>query len=112
VTIESREKLAKFVRNARGAMSYRAYGKIIGVSGTTVQAWEQQAYLPERDNLERLAESAGYSLQELLDYLKGKSLPDPAVSEIVRQIDVLPIKHVALIAKAATERLSIAACES
>lgn len=75
---EARERLAKIVRQARGQMSYRAYGRLLGVSGTTVQGWETLQYVPERDNLAKIAAHAGYTLEELLRYLEG-DLPDPSL---------------------------------
>lgn len=110
MNLESRQRLADFVVKARGRKSYRAYGKLIGVSATTVQAWERLDSMPETENLKAIAASAGYNLQELLAHLEGQPLPEPAVDQIVRQIQSLPLKQVAVISQAIADRFASVDC--
>jgi transcriptional regulator with XRE-family HTH domain len=84
--LEAREKLASVVKQARGHRSYRAYGKLLGVSGTTVQGWENMQFVPGTDNLARIAADAGYTLPELLVFLEEKPLPIPASKDQLMQL--------------------------
>jgi transcriptional regulator with XRE-family HTH domain len=85
MNLGSKEKLAKIVKQARGERSYRAYGRLLGVSGTTVQGWENLEYVPERENLAKIAAHAGYTLTELILFLDEKPLPSPATRDRILQ---------------------------
>jgi transcriptional regulator with XRE-family HTH domain len=85
MNLGAREKLAVVVKQARGDRSYRAYGKLLGVSGTSVQGWESMEYVPGTDNLTRIAADAGYTLTELLAHLEEKPLPAPASKDRLLQ---------------------------
>ncbi|MDS3861040.1 helix-turn-helix transcriptional regulator [Thermosynechococcaceae cyanobacterium BACA0444] len=74
---KAREKLAVLIKQARGTRSYRAYGRALGVSGTTIQGWETMQYVPERENLVKIAADAGYTLDELIKQLEG-AMPEPS----------------------------------
>jgi transcriptional regulator with XRE-family HTH domain len=69
---ESRERLSKAIKRARGARSQRHYSKALGVSYATVRTWEECESFPSRENLELVAESLGQSLEEFLAYLRGE----------------------------------------
>ncbi|MDG2989496.1 helix-turn-helix domain-containing protein [Candidatus Synechococcus calcipolaris G9] len=84
--------MAKIVKQARGNKSYRAYGRLLGVSGTTVQGWENLQYVPERENLVKIATDAGYTLEELIEYLDGE-MPNPnfgAKEQALKYLRLLP----------------------
>lgn len=85
MNLVAKEKLAAVVKQARGSRSYRAYGKLLGVSGTTVQGWENLEYVPERENLAKIAADAGYTLSELILYLDEKPLPSPSSRDRILQ---------------------------
>ncbi|HAJ63796.1 MAG TPA: transcriptional regulator, partial [Cyanobacteria bacterium UBA8543] len=44
---EGKEKLIEIVKRARGEMSQRAFGKLLGVSATAVQLWEKGQTIPD-----------------------------------------------------------------
>jgi transcriptional regulator with XRE-family HTH domain len=103
--IDAKQRLAVLVKQLRGDKSYRAYGRILGVAGTTVQGWENMTSEPEMGNLSQIAKLAGYTLQELMDYLNGKPVQDDIpVERIVRQIKEMPAKQLALIGRAISDR--------
>jgi transcriptional regulator with XRE-family HTH domain len=107
VNIESREKLIEIIKLARGSMSKRAFGRLLGVSATAVQMWEKGVKVPDTENLAQIANKAGYTLEELLSYLDGKPIQEPTeLSIILRQIKHLPLTHVAQILQAAADRLT------
>lgn len=68
---QSRQKLIEIIKLARGSMSQRAFGKLLGVSATAVQMWEKGVKVPDTENLAQIAARAGYTLEELLCCLAG-----------------------------------------
>lgn len=107
---EGREKLIEIVKKTRGSMSQRAFGRLMGVSATAVQAWERGDSVPETENLAKIAASAGYTLEELLSYLDGKPQQHPSdLNQILKQIKFMPLSQVAMIVQAAAERFATAA---
>jgi transcriptional regulator with XRE-family HTH domain len=110
VNLEARKKLIEVVKMARGAMSQRAFGKLLGVSATAVQLWEKGETVPDTENLAKIAARAGYTMEELLNYLDAKPLPEPSdVNQILKHIKSMPLNEVAIIAHAAVERIVAAA---
>ncbi|MUG99675.1 helix-turn-helix domain-containing protein [Scytonema sp. UIC 10036] len=107
---ESREKLVEIIKLARGSMSQRAFGKLLGVSATAVQMWEKGVKIPDTENLAQIATRAGYTLEELLCCLEGKSVTETSdVNLILRQINHMPLTQVAQIVQAGAARLAAAA---
>ncbi len=110
MNIESRQKLVEIIKFARGSMSQRAFGKLLGVSATAVQMWEKGVKVPDTENLAQIAAKAGYTLEEVVSCLEGKPVPETSdVSQILRQIKHMPLSHVAMISQAAAERFAAAA---
>jgi transcriptional regulator with XRE-family HTH domain len=107
VSLEARQKLTQIVRKARGAKSQRAYARLIGVTGTTVGAWEDMRSFPEMDNLAEIAKTAGYSLADLLDLLgvEGDDDDSLSVNQIVSRIKGLPLRQLGIITEAVSARL-------
>jgi transcriptional regulator with XRE-family HTH domain len=109
VNTESRQKLIEIIKLARGSMSQRAFGKVLGVSATAVQMWEKGVKIPDTENLARIATQAGYSLEELLCCLEGKPVAEVSdVNLILRQIHHMPLSQVAQIVQAGAARLAAA----
>jgi transcriptional regulator with XRE-family HTH domain len=110
VNIESREKLIEIIKLARGSMSQRAFGKLLGVSATAVQYWEKGVTVPDMENLAQIAKRAGYTLEEILSCLEGKPVSESSdLNQILRQIKYMPLTQVAMIVQAAAERFATAA---
>ncbi|HAX77443.1 MAG TPA: transcriptional regulator [Cyanobacteria bacterium UBA11372] len=107
---EGKEKLIEIVKRARGEMSQRAFGKLLGVSATAVQLWEKGQTIPDTENLAQIAVRAGFTMEELLCYLEGKPLPEPVdLNEMLKKIQCMPIGDVAVLGQAILERLAAAA---
>jgi transcriptional regulator with XRE-family HTH domain len=105
VNIETRDRLIKIVKQARGDLSRRSFARLLKVSPTAVQFWETGESMPATENLAHIAQRTGYSLEELIGYLEGKPLPEPEdLDRIVRQIHTLPLSQVAVIGKAVSDR--------
>lgn len=106
---ESRKKLVEIIKQARGPMSQRAFGKVLGVSATSVHMWEKGVKVPDTENLAQIAARAGYSMEELLFCLEGKPVEETSdVNWILRQISNMPLSQVAQIVQAGASRLAAA----
>lgn len=107
---EARKKLIEIVKIARGSVSQRAFGKLLGVSPTAVQLWEKGESIPDTQNLAQIAERAGYTMEELLHYLGLKQTSETSdVNQIIKQIKVMPLSQVAIVGKAVMDRLAAVA---
>ncbi len=108
--LEARKKLIEVVKLARGSMSQRGFGKLLGVSATAVQLWEKGESIPDTQNLANIAARAGYTMEELLNYLGVKPVPQSSdVNQIVKYIKSMPLSEVAIIGRAVMDRLATAA---
>ncbi len=107
LNIEGRDKLIAIVKKARGSMSQRAFGKLLGVSATAVQLWERGDTVPDTENLAKIAVRSGYTLEELLGFLEGKPVSEPSeINQILNKIKVMPLSQVAMISRAVADRFS------
>jgi transcriptional regulator with XRE-family HTH domain len=110
VDIEAKKKVIEVVKMARGSMSQRAFAKLLGVSATAVQLWEKGDNIPDIGNLAKIAAKAGYTMEEVLNYIGAKPLQEPSdLNDIIKQIKSMPLSEVATIAQAAVARLAAAA---
>ncbi|MBW4661005.1 MAG: helix-turn-helix domain-containing protein [Drouetiella hepatica Uher 2000/2452] len=104
---ETRERLIKVVKLARGSMSQRQFAKLLGVSSTAVQLWEKGETMPDTKNLAQIATRAGYTIEGLVEYLTGHKMPEfeeGEVDKILRQVQLMPLQQVAVIGQAIAER--------
>ncbi len=109
VNIEGKEKLIEIIKTARGSMSQRAFGKVLGVSATAVQLWEKGDTIPDTENLAKIAARSGYTLEDLLRCLEGKPLSDPSdLNQILTKIQLMPLSQVSMIVRAGVDRLTTA----
>ncbi|MEA5594870.1 helix-turn-helix transcriptional regulator [Rivularia sp. UHCC 0363] len=108
--LEGRKKLSEIARAARGSMSQRAFAKFLGVSFSTVQAWERGDSIPDIQNLAKIAQRAEYSIEELFGDLGIKPASQPSdLAVILRQLNKMPLTDVATIVQAGVARISAAA---
>ncbi|MGB3755119.1 MAG: helix-turn-helix transcriptional regulator [Rivularia sp. (in: cyanobacteria)] len=107
---QGKQKLVEVIKLARGSMSLRAFGKQLGVSATSVLAWEKGEKVPDTENLARIAAQAGYTLEELVCCLEGKPVPEASeLSVILRHINNMPLSEVAQVVQAGVDRITAAA---
>ncbi|MEK0188113.1 helix-turn-helix domain-containing protein [Microcoleus anatoxicus] len=110
---EKTEKLIEVVKLARGDLSQRAFGKLLGVSSTAVQLWEKGQSIPDRENLTQIAIRAGFTLEELICHLDGKPMREPMdTNDMLKNIQCMPLSDLAVIVRAGMERLAAAAVAS
>ncbi len=110
---EKTEKLIEVVKLARGDLSQRAFGKLLGVSSTAVQLWEKGQSIPDTENLAQISVRAGFTLEELLAHLEGKPMREPVdTNELLKKIQCMPLRDLAVIVRAGVERLAAAAVAS
>ncbi|MGL4378067.1 MAG: helix-turn-helix domain-containing protein [Microcoleaceae cyanobacterium] len=107
VDAEAKKKLIEVVKLARGSMSQRAFGKLLGVSSTAVQFWEKGLTVPDRENLTQIAIRAGFTLEELITHLEGKPMPEPIdTNELLKKIQCLSVSELAMVGRAVMDRLA------
>lgn len=100
------ERVSSIVKLARGDMSQRAFGIELGVSSTAVQHWENGVSIPETKHLSSIATRAGYTLQQVIEFIEGGDLPEADIIVLMtRQIKKLSFKQIALIDRAVSDRL-------
>ncbi|MCW6048575.1 helix-turn-helix domain-containing protein [Lyngbya sp. CCAP 1446/10] len=110
VDAEARKKLVEVVKLARGSMSFSAFGRLLGVSGSAVQYWEKGQVLPDTKNLTQIAARAGFTMEELMAHLEGKPMPEPVnTNDLLKKIQCMPISELAVVVRAGVERLAAAA---
>ncbi|WP_041623493.1 helix-turn-helix domain-containing protein [Oscillatoria nigro-viridis] len=110
---EAKKKLIEIVKLARGSMSQRAFGKLLGVSATAVQLWEKGQSIPDTENLAQISVRAGFTLEELLAHLEGKPMREPVdTNDLLKKIQCMPLSDLAVIVRAGMERLADAAVAS
>ncbi|MEG4284262.1 helix-turn-helix transcriptional regulator [Microcoleus sp. A006_D1] len=110
VDAEARKKLVEVVKLARGSLSFSAFGRLLGVSGSAVQYWEKGQVLPDTKNLTQIAARAGFTMEELMAHLEGRPVQEPDnTNELLKKIQCMPISELAVIVRAGVERLAAAA---
>jgi transcriptional regulator with XRE-family HTH domain len=110
VDLEGKKKLVEVIKLARGSMSQRAFGKLLGVSATAVQLWEKGETIPDVGNLSQIAARSGYTMEELLSYLGHKPIYETSdLNQMVKHIKSMPLNEVAIIGRVVMERLAAAA---
>ena len=113
MNIQNRQKLSEIIKTARGTMSQRAFGKLLGVSATAVQLWEKGKSIPDTDNLAQISVRAGFTLEELLAHLEGKPMREPVdTNDLLKKIQCMPLSDLAVIVRAGMDRLADAAVAS
>ncbi len=114
MNLNSRQKLSKLLLDLRGTKSRRAFARDIGVTATAVIAWEKADSEPDREHLTKIAKLAGYSLDELLEYLEGVSTKRSdkiPFARMLTETSHLSIKEAAELYRAVGDRL-VAIAES
>ncbi|VXD17179.1 helix-turn-helix domain-containing protein [Planktothrix paucivesiculata] len=69
---EEKARFAEIVISLRSGRNVRSFAKIVGVSHPTILKWERGEGEPRRENLERIAELRGETLDTLLAFLSGQ----------------------------------------
>jgi len=103
---QGKKRLKEVLTIAQGSMSRRAFSRSLGVSPTAVILWEQGETAPDLANLIKIAKLSGYSLEELVCYLSGESLPEPDLfDKMLREINQMPLEQVVKLTCAGINRL-------
>lgn len=121
VDVSPREKLANLLKELRGERSQRSFAKLLGVSNQAVQNWEKQRAWPDDENLQRLAELKGWTLEQLKTHLNGETTADESVScvavnedselplyvqQLLAEVRALPFQAAAKVAQVALETMA------
>ena len=69
---EERKKLAAILKNLQANLSQRQFAKIFGISSFAMRSWIECEAVPTRENLEKIAEYMGITLDQLLGKLRDR----------------------------------------
>lgn len=105
MNLEAKDKLTKTLKDLRGNGTYTDLGKRLGVSYMAVSNWETGVNFPDRLNLGKIAKLAGYTLDDFVAYLEGNEKPVTELEFMVSKIRQLPLKQLAIVERAVSERL-------
>ena len=105
VDLQTQERFAQAIRELRGSRSYRKFGAVLGVAHTSVIRWERCEAEPDLENLERVAQVRGESLEEFKSWLEGVRQPSP-LQRMIQQMYGLPPKDLAELLRAIGDRIA------
>jgi transcriptional regulator with XRE-family HTH domain len=88
---EQREKLGALVREIRGDRSTRALAREMEVSAIAISSWEHGDSVPALESLEKIAKAKGWTIYQLLAYLRDEEL-NPTTEQVIEQAMNLPSK--------------------
>ncbi len=104
MNLEARDRLASLVNQARGNLSKSAFADLLDVSHTSVASWEKGTYMPDVKSLLRISERLGMTVEEFVWAVEGKPTPKK-LDEMVDKIKSLPLKQLAVVERAVSDRL-------
>ena len=92
---EERKKLAAILKNLQANLTQRQFAKIFGISSFAMRSWIECEAVPTRENLEKIAEYMGITLDQLLGKLRDRetaaSTPNYTKAEqLLPLVDQLP----------------------
>jgi hypothetical protein len=75
-----------------------------------VLLWEKGESIPDIENLANIAARAGYTMEEVLNYIGIKPMAESSdLNQIVKYIKSMPLSDVAIIGRVVMDRLATAA---
>jgi transcriptional regulator with XRE-family HTH domain len=104
MNLEARTKLSQVVRRTRGKETLTMFARKINVTYGAVAKWENLESIPSTENLEKIGNLAGYSLEEFLEYLEGKKPQPTKIDALLKEIRSMEFKQLAILDRAVAER--------
>ncbi|WLT40598.1 helix-turn-helix transcriptional regulator (plasmid) [Synechocystis sp. B12] len=94
-------RLKELLQEVRGNQSIRAFTKELGIGYASWTAWEARNAAPTFENLELIAKIIGWSVIELIAYIKTgqKDNPPYSVEDLLKYGKTLPLEDRQLLAK-------------
>ncbi|UBF27453.1 helix-turn-helix domain-containing protein [Kovacikia minuta CCNUW1] len=99
------KKLAIAVQEARGDRSQREFSKLLEVSQSTVQQWENGKNVPSLENLEKIARMKGMLVEDFVAYLYDRTRGITS-KDILDRVEVMPSRDFAQILHVIGDRLA------
>ena len=94
-------RLKELLQEIRGSQSIRGFSKEVGIGYAAWTAWEAQNATPNFENLELIAKIMGWSVIQLIAYLKTgqKDNPPYSVEALLKYGKTLSLEDRQLLAK-------------
>ncbi len=80
---KKRERLSQVVKDLKGRKSLRKLARELKVSAVTIYSWENKDTIPSLESLEKIADLKGWTIYQLLAFLRDESLEEVATFENV-----------------------------
>jgi len=107
MNLQARERLSGVLINLRAGKSRRSFAREIGVSATAVIGWENLSNEPDREHLAKIANMAGYTLDNFVAYLEGKKLQKPSdFGYLKQQITTLKVPEFVELYRLMSDRIA------
>ena len=107
---EERQNLAAILKNLQANLTQRQFAKILGISAFAMRSWIECEAVPTRENLEKIADYMGITLDQLLGKLRAQetvaSTPNYTKAEqLLPLVDHLPQAEMLKLARYLLDKL-------
>lgn len=111
----AKQRLAELIKDLRGGLTQREFAKRLGVTYSAIQSWENAEVTPNSNNLVKIADYTGLSLQELMSRLTGSKVGEGKTETnplyVTTQLKNMSIQDLTHLYRAVSDRL-VAIAES
>ncbi|MEG5043447.1 helix-turn-helix transcriptional regulator [Microcoleus sp. B13-B4] len=103
----TRKRFAEIIQQMRADRSYRAFARLLKVTHPTIKAWENLEGIPDVENLERIAQFRGETLEEFKQVLAGQRTATASLlQELVKQVRTISKEELAVVLQVIAERIA------
>lgn len=85
------QRLSELIKKLRGDMPRHAFAKKTGIGVPSLRQYERGESIPASGNLGKLAKEAGFTVDELLNYLQTGKTESQTATNPLKAEDVLPL---------------------
>ncbi|NQE36734.1 helix-turn-helix domain-containing protein [Microcoleus asticus] len=103
--VPTRKRFAEIIQEMRADRSYRSFARLLSVTHPTIKAWENLEGIPDVENLERIAQFRGETLEEFKQFLAGERTASQ-LQELVKQVRTISKEELAVVLQVIAERIA------